>query len=228
LTSQLVGDFQAWLVDTWFNLGMVDYPYPADFLAPLPAWPINRTCGFLSTRITDDHQLLVALAQSLGVYYNSSGSAICLNMSDDATSSLGARGWDFQACTEMVMPMCSTPSSINMFPAMAWNMTAYSEGCHTEYGVTPQPFWVETEYGGKDISAYSNIVFSNGHLDPWSGGGVLRSVSPSLVAVVIHDGAHHLDLRAATATDPHDVIVARALERQFISQWIKGHRNTSC
>ena len=26
LTSQLVGDFQAWLVDTWFNLGMGERP----------------------------------------------------------------------------------------------------------------------------------------------------------------------------------------------------------
>ena len=48
-------------------------------------------------------------------------------------------------------------------------------------------------------------------------------MSPSLVAVVIHDGAHHLDLRAATSADPSDVIAARSLERQFISQWIKGH-----
>ena len=41
-------------------------------------------------------QLLQALARSLGVYYNSSGSSVCLNISEDATSSLGERGWDFQ------------------------------------------------------------------------------------------------------------------------------------
>ena len=106
--------------------------------------------------------------------------------------------------------------------------------------MTPQPYWVETQYGGKNISAYSNIVFrsahtfcitahvradplspSNGHLDPWSGGGVLESVSPSLVAVVIQDGAHHLDMRAATPRDPPDVIAARNLEQQHISQWTK-------
>ena len=70
---------------------------------------------------------------------------------------------------------------------------------------------------------YWLVFHSNGHLDPWSGGGVLQSVSPSLVAMVIHDGAHHLDLRAATSADPCDVIAARSLERQFISQWIKNY-----
>lgn len=78
---------------------------------------LQKTCDYLSTKITDDHQvcstaaqvtalhrvlsllfiqLLVAVAQALGVYYNSTGNSTCLNMSQDATSSLGERGWDFQ------------------------------------------------------------------------------------------------------------------------------------
>lgn len=30
-----------WLSDIWTNLAMVNYPYPANFLAPLPAYPIK-------------------------------------------------------------------------------------------------------------------------------------------------------------------------------------------
>ena len=45
-------------------------------------------------------------------------------------------------------------------------------------------------------------MFSNGLLDPWSSGGVLQNISDSLVAVIIPEGAHHLDVSAALLTEP--------------------------
>ena len=70
-------------------------------------------------------------------------------------------------------------------------------------------------------------VSSNGALDPWSAGGVLTSLSDSLVAVLIEDGAHHLDLRTPQPDDPDSVVAAREVEKMHIQKWIDGYGATS-
>ena len=70
-------------------------------------------------------------------------------------------------------------------------------------------------------------VVSNGGLDPWSGGGVLKDLSPSLVSILIPEGAHHLDLRASNPNDPPSVTSAREREKSIIKQWIAEYQQTS-
>ena len=64
------------------------------------------------------------------------------------------------------------------------------------------------------------FFYSNGLLDPWSSGGILRSISGSVVSILIPEGAHHLDLRGSNPKDPVTVINARKIEKQFIKKWI--------
>lgn len=53
------------------------------------------------------------------------------------------------------------------------NMTAINEHCQQKFGVTPRATWIADEFGGMHgVAQASNIVFTNGLLDPWSSGGV--------------------------------------------------------
>lgn len=63
-----------------------------------------------------------------------------------------------QACTEMVMPMC-TDGVQDMFEPEEWNFQAFSDECNAMFGVRPRADWAGTVYGGKDIASHSNIIF---------------------------------------------------------------------
>ncbi|XP_068601568.1 lysosomal Pro-X carboxypeptidase [Brachionichthys hirsutus] len=213
--------FKNWLQETWVNLAMVDYPYEANFLQPLPPWPIQVVCNYLAfdSAVSDD-QLLHGVSQAVKVYYNYTGSSSCLNTSQTATGSLGFLGWYYQACTEMVMPMC-TDGIHDMFEFEEWNFQAFSDECNAMFGVRPRADWAGTAYGGKDIASHSNIIFSNGGLDPWSAGGVSYNITDSLLSITIPDGAHHLDLRYSNEHDPPSVRAARSLEVIYFQEWIR-------
>nr|XP_043615611.1 lysosomal Pro-X carboxypeptidase-like isoform X2 [Erigeron canadensis] len=217
-------DLYNWLESAYSFLAMVDYPYPSDFLMPLPAYPIKEVCREIDNA-PDGSSILDRIFKGVSVYYNYTGTADCFDLNDDPH---GMSGWDWQACTEMVMPMSSNKNS-SMFPKWDYNYTSYAEECWDEFRVIPRPTWITTEFGGHNYKSVlktfgSNIIFSNGLLDPWSGGSVLENISDSVVALVTEKGAHHLDLRAATTMDPDWLVEQRASEVKLIEGWIVDYK----
>ncbi|XP_028794690.1 lysosomal Pro-X carboxypeptidase-like [Neltuma alba] len=216
-------DLSDWLESAYSYLAMVNYPYPADFMMPLPAHPIREVCK----RIDDcpaGTSILERIYEGVNVYYNYTGDAKCFELDDDPH---GLSGWNWQACTEMVMPMSSS-EELSMFPKFDYNYSSYQEECLKNFVVTPRPKWVTTEFGGHDIDVAlkkfgSNIIFSNGLLDPWSGGSVLHNISESIVSLVTEEGAHHIDLRAAGPDDPDWLVEQRATEIKLIEGWINDY-----
>ena len=70
----------------------------------------------------------------------------------------------------------------------------------------------------------SNIVFTNGARDPWSVGGVNASLSASVVALWVPEGAHHLDLFFSRREDPPSVRVVRAEQARRMASWVAEAR----
>ena len=128
----------------------------------------------------------------------------------------------YQFCTEMFMPQLRNGVT-DMFYPQPWNTTLQVTQCMQQFGVYTDTTWAQTIYGGRLLQYASNIVFSNGKLDPWSGTGVLQSLSPSVVTLMIDDAAHHLDLFFSHPGDPLSVIEARETERKNMSLWIQQY-----
>lgn len=213
--------FYSYLQDVLGNLAMANYPYPANFLAELPAYPVREFCGQLNKVYDKNEDLLSAFDEALQIYANFTGKTQCIDTSTAYDSSLGSKGWDFQACTEMVMPMCSLGTT-DMFVPMKWDFKEYSNDCFKKFGVYPREKAAITQYGAQKLETASNIIFSNGLLDPWSGGGVLRTFSDQVDVILIPEGAHHLDLRATDKLDPASVKMARKFHMKKFREWISA------
>ena len=163
-----------------------------------------------------------ALRSAVGVFYNATGAAPCFDPA--AGSGSGATDddgdlWGYQACTEMWMPMWRDGVG-DMFYASPWDGDAAAAACRDAYRATPKPLWADVEFGGRHLASLTNVVFTNGGFDPWSGGGVLADVSGSAVALVIPEGGHHLDLMFSNAADPPSVVAVREAQRAAMRAWI--------
>ncbi|KAI9994151.1 hypothetical protein PInf_016716 [Phytophthora infestans] len=227
--------------EAYGDLAVGNYPYPTSYImdgkVDLPGYPMRTACEPFAGVFTEDDKsgLIRAFRESIAVYYNASKSESCLfpvspvktidelDTSDAAKQArIDHKGnfWGYLECSELYMPMSSDGVN-DVFPTVAVNESQDNAACFEKWGVHLKPRWAQFEFGGmKALRAASNIVFSNGNFDPWSGLGVLESLSPSVVAVPVPGGAHHLDLFFTHPSDPPAVTEARNTELKYIRQWI--------
>ncbi|KAJ9533452.1 hypothetical protein QJQ45_026467 [Haematococcus lacustris] len=190
----------------------------------------GKDCTYLNTASsTAPGDLLSAMADAVGLMYNATGREQCFTLDTTGPAGGNVGPWDFQFCTEQMaqeQPYFPANGRTDMF----WDQGAFDwpgivAHCHAAWGLEPDPTWAVEQLGGLALAHHaSNIVFSNGLLDPWSAFGVLDSASDSVVATLIPEGAHHLDLMWTHPEDPDSVRATRQLELQHIQGWVTQHK----
>jgi len=217
----------SWVSNAIGYMTMGSYPYPSSYMLNgdgyLPAYPMKVGCSYLNYKFPNNDDLLEGVREAVGVYYNYSQTLECYNMDVNGNNETTIDGelWNYLYCTEIFMPFGQ--DGINdMFWYAPWNATAAALSCADGYQNSgPRPLWANTNFGGWQIgtAGVTNIVYSNGQLDPWRGGGITLNLSDSVTSIVIADVGHHVDLFFSSPNDTTAIKNARQYELAQIKLW---------
>ncbi|KAI3847809.1 hypothetical protein MKW92_038701 [Papaver armeniacum] len=202
-------------------LGSV-YAESAQYNAP-PKYPVTVICGAIDGPIGTD--ILSRIQSGVAAFM---GKQNCYDMGEFTRQTETIQGWQWQTCSEMVMPI-GVDGEDTMFQASPFDLKNFSMSCQSRYYVKPRPHWILNEFGGKDIKSVlqvfaSNIIYSNGLKDPYSSGGVLENISDSVVAITTDKGSHCLDLLHKSPDDPKWLAEQREAEIEIIKRWIEEYK----
>ncbi|KAI8476688.1 MAG: serine carboxypeptidase S28-domain-containing protein [Monoraphidium minutum] len=174
--------------------------------------------------------LLDGLRGAAGVLYNATGSKACFDIALEGPADGSTGAWDWQVCTEFMgqeLPYFPANGVDDMFWAQGegLDLGSIAAHCREAWGVEPVVDTHITMDGGLDYRGVTNIVFSNGLLDPWSAFGLLEAgpgVDASIVAVKIPDGGHHVDLMFDHPEDSPAIRGARATILAEVARWVEA------
>ena len=147
------------------------------------------------------------------------GSVKCGDLSGCGTGWAG-EAWDYQSSTQVIQPI-GTNNITDMFPPLQFSQAWTAEHNKATFaGAVCDPFGLQERFGLHDFkTAYTNVIWSNGALDPWAVGGV----TDAPLSLMIEDGAHHSDLSEPSDHDSMAVLKAREREIVMVSD-ILGQR----
>jgi lysosomal Pro-X carboxypeptidase len=223
-------DEMGYFIQAAFDLlGMGDYPYELNFIFgtydnPAPAWPMRVACEFMKDSSADNETLMKNLVKAVSVVYNVTQDVTCNDININPTTGMH---WDYMVCSEGVINELPYFEAIGwpndmFYHQPVWTHQRFDEHCSKKFGVTTRWGWLNTTFGAGNVQGATNIVFSNGLLDPWHSGGILHNVSATVRSYIVPDGAHHLDLLFSTPQDSQYVQEVRSAERQHIREWLSA------
>lgn len=178
---------------------------------------------FLRELETESNEDILRSIAGVSNQYLEMNNLKCLEI-DTSSREANPNGWEYMACSEMVMPFESNGVN-DMFSPSTWDLAAFTKGCEKTWNTDVRPKWILDNYGGRNIqaelSSYSNIVFINGTMDPWFSGCIKES-SNDKIKVFNCDSAHHLDLKEPSELDPSSMVNARKVAVEQIHLWIEN------
>ncbi|GBG00380.1 lysosomal Pro-X carboxypeptidase [Raphidocelis subcapitata] len=177
----------------------------------------------------DDDWLLSGLREAAAVLYNATQDKPCFDLALEGPAAGNAGPWDWQVCTEFLgqeLPYFPATGGADMFWDQGpFDPAAISAHCREAWGVEPVLDDHVVADGGADYRGVTNIVFSNGLLDPWSAFGVLErppGADDSVAVVIIPDGGHHVDLMFSHPEDSDSIRSARGEILDHVRRWVGG------
>ena len=225
-----------WVSNALGFLTMGSYPYASSYMLNgdgiLPAYPMRLGCSYLTKEvISDEMELLESVRRAVGVFYNYTGDVECFDTDASANNATQIDGilWNYLYCTEIFQTFGQNGNEAepeDMFWYSPWNATEAAEGCSADYGIETRQLWAEVNYGGRrpfTTGSVRNVVFSNGELDPWRGGGIqdINDTEKNIYSIIVPESGHHIDLFFSNANDTDAIRNARQFELDQISKWIQ-------
>uniref|UniRef100_A0A914YXF1 Lysosomal Pro-X carboxypeptidase n=1 Tax=Panagrolaimus superbus TaxID=310955 RepID=A0A914YXF1_9BILA len=220
------------------NLAMTNYPYPTSFLTSLPAWPVKVACSFiLQSPANPSTEELATLMKNISKIYFATNltcldAMICGNPENPKLADV----WDFQKCTEIIIELCPMGPPNDFFPMLCNDRESFlktrKQFCSNNY---KHIGWTDNlmrenaiqETYGWDFTQTSNIIFTDGTIDPWGAGGVTNNTpgimdgqKRQIFNFIIEGSAHHLDLRQPSSCDPENIKNIRYQIVQILKTWI--------
>jgi len=211
------------------GLPQQDYPYA---IGDMPAWPVNATCKLLVGAGSSPRLLIAAAAKVTQMANGKPPPGGCSPALTEGPGGVPGDGpgddsaWGWQSCTENLHQFSARGAvrsySFDLQQSAAKPCRAVFNG-----SAVLRPMALTHRYGGYKLAdgagvGVNHVIWSNGLLDPWHGGGFLKPGDPRSGNhwVLMPNGAHHLDLRGPHPQDPPDVTAARAEEEKIMQGWI--------